>query len=114
MLQQLFRVNPFVLGVCVGEMITDVPEGQCSKQRITNNMQQYIRVAVPNSPVGVGNLDTTEPEGLPFRQLVDIVTVTDSKRHWPLVFDFRSLRQIRELQTQREAQRVCQRILLTC
>ena len=91
MLEELFGVNAFVLGVRIGEMITDVPQGQSAKEGVTNHVEQHIRIAVPNCPMGMGDFNAAQPEGFPFCQLVHIVTVTDSKRHgrsrrfpWPV------------------------------
>ena len=57
MLQQLLGINAFVLRVGIGEMKTNVPQGQGTKQGIANDMQQHICVAVPNCAVRVRDLD---------------------------------------------------------
>jgi hypothetical protein len=46
MLKQFFRINTFVLRISIGEMEADIPQGKCPKKRVTDYMQQYIRVTV--------------------------------------------------------------------
>ena len=44
-LKELFGVDAFVLWIRIGEMITDVPEGQSTKEGVTNHVEQHIGIS---------------------------------------------------------------------
>ena len=81
MLKELFGIDAFVLRIRVGEMVANVAHSQSTQQRVANHMQQDICIAVAHGPVCVRDLNASEPEGFPFCQLVNIVTVTNPKGH---------------------------------
>jgi hypothetical protein len=62
-------------------MNADIAQGQSSQQGITNSMQQYIGITVPQRPLVVRNVNTPDPEGTAFGQLVKIDSRSNAKRH---------------------------------
>jgi len=74
-----FAIDPVVYRVSVGKMRANVSHGPRPKERITNHMKEDVGITVSNSTHFRGNANSPEPKLFSFRQLVDIVTVSDAE-----------------------------------
>ena len=60
--EEYFAVDVFVLGVVVGEVLSDVAEGGGTEDGVADGMEEYVGVGMAEEPFGVRDLDAAEPK----------------------------------------------------
>jgi len=78
MFKQQHAVDPLVGGVGVGEIAADVAEAESAENRITNRMQQNIRVRMTEQAIFIRDRHAAEDQRPVGNQAMDIKTVADT------------------------------------
>ena len=77
--EKYLAVDALVAGIGVREMLSYVAEGEGSEESVAEGMNGHVGVAVAEESVGMGYLNTADPEVAVFHESVYVVALSDTE-----------------------------------